>query len=150
MLQIICWVDSEDYWYLHSMNEKNQKLDYYGYMFEVEGGTEGIGTSTVRFFIFEFISAKMAVGFVIPNNLKLEDRDFTLRFICHDSPSKDIPIECKLSDEVKKASYMGDDQEKIEYIGFTLEKFYEGNSAKFYLHDLRPPTEQKGYEEGQP
>ncbi len=149
MLQIMCWVDSEDYWYLHSINEKNQTLDYYGYTFEIEGGTEGIGTSVVRLLIFEFITAKMAVGFVVPNNLKLEDRDFTLRFISHESPSKDIPIECKLSEEVKRAKYMGDDQEKIEYIGFTLEKFYEGNNAKFYLHDLRPPSEQKGYE-GQP
>lgn len=147
MLQIMCWVDSEDYWYLHSMHEKNQALDYYGYTFVVEGGTEGIGTSTVRLLIFELISAKMTVGFIVPDNLKLEDRDFTLRFISHDSPSQDIPIKCKLSDEVKRTTYMGDAQEKIEYIGFTLEKFYEGNHVKFYLHDLRPPSEQKGHED---
>ena len=149
MLQIMCWVDSEDYWYLHSMNEKNQSLDYYGYTFEVEGGTEGIGASSVKLIIVEFISAKMAVGFVLPKNFKLEDKDLRLRFISHESPSEDIPVECKLSDEVKRASYMGDDQEKIEYIGFTLEKFYEGNNAKFYLHDLRPPSEQQG-QQGQP
>lgn len=149
MLQIMCWVDSEDYWSLHSMNENGQSLDYYGYTFEVEGGTEGIGTSIVRLIIIEFISAKMAVGFVLPKSLTLEDKNLRLRIISHESPSKDIPVECKLSDEVKRAPYMGDDQEKIEYIGFTLEKFYEGNSAKFYLHDLRPPGEQPG-RQGQP
>jgi hypothetical protein len=145
MLQIMCWVDSEDYWFLHSLNEKNQSLEYYGYRFEVEGGTEGIGTSSVRLLIVEFISAKMAIGFVTPKDFKLEKPDVTLRFISDDQPTKDVPVQCKISEEVKRASYMGNDQEKIEYIGFTLEKFYEGHNAKFYLHDLRPSTEQAAY-----
>lgn len=141
MLQIMCWVDSEDYWFLHSLNEQNQSLEYYGYRFEIEGGTEGIGTSSVRLLIVEFISAKMALGFVTPSDFKLEKPDLTLRFISHEEPTKDVPVQCKISEEVKRASYMGDDQEKIEYIGFTLEKFYESHNAKFYLHDLRPPAE---------
>ena len=145
MLQIMCWVDSEDYWFLHSLNEKNQSLEYYGYRFEVEGGTEGTGISSVRLLIVEFISAKMAIGFVTPKDFKLEDPDLTLRFISDDQPTKDVPVQCKISEEVKRASYMGNDQEKIEYIGFTLEKFYEGHNAKFYLHDLRPSTEQAAY-----
>ena len=144
MLQIMCWVDSEDYWYLHSLHKKNQSLDYYGYKFEIEGGTEGIGTSVVRLLIIEFISAKMTLGFVTPPNFKMEDNDLTLRFISHEEPTNDVPVACKLSDEIKRASYMGDDQEKIEYIGFTLEKFYESHNAKFYLHDLRPPSEHGG------
>jgi len=141
MLQIMCWIDSEDYWYLHSLNEKNESLEYYGYRFEVEGGTEGIGSSSVRLLIVEFISAKMALGFVTPKDFKLEKPDLTLRFISHEEPTKDVPVQCKISEEVKRASYMGDDQEKIEYIGFTLEKFYESHNAKFYLHDLRPPAD---------
>ena len=141
MLQIMCWVDSEDYWHLHSLNETNQNLDYYGYRFEVEGGKEVTGTSVVRLLIVEFISAKMTVGFVTPGNLKMEDSDLTLRFISHEEPTKDVPVKCKISNETKRASYMGDDQEKIEYIGFTLEKFYESHNAKFYLHDLRPASE---------
>lgn len=145
MLQIMCWVDSEDYWYLHSLNEKNQSLEYYGYRFEVEGGTEGIGTSSIRLLIVEFISAKMALGFVTPKEFKLEKPELTLRFISHEEPTKDVPVQCKISEEVKRASYMGDDQEKIEYIGFTLEKFYESHNAKFYLHDLRAPTEHGAY-----
>lgn len=143
MLQILCWVDSEDYWYLNSLNEKGQAVDYYAYTFEVGGGTEGIGNSIVRLLIFEIINAKMSVGFATPKNFQPQ-KDIRLRFVCHESPSKDIPIDFKLSDEVKKASYMGDDLEKIEYIGYTLEKFYHEKDAKFYLHDLRPPREREG------
>ena len=142
MLQILCMVDSEDYWYLNSFNENNRTVNYFGYIFEVEGGAEGIGSSAIRLVVFEFIDAKMAIGFVTPNDLELE-KEFRLRFICNDAPSKDIPVDCKLSDEVKKASYMGDDLEKIEYIGYTLERFYDENKAKFYLHDLRPPAENQ-------
>ncbi len=145
MLQIMCWVDSEDYGYLNSMNEKKEAIDFYAYRFVVEGGGEGMGSSAVNLLVAEFVNAKMAVGFVIANDFKL-DKDITFRFVCNDSPSNDIAVETKLSDEVKKATYMGNDLEKIEYIGFTLEKFYEGHNAKFYLNDLRPRSEES--EEG--
>lgn len=148
MLQILCMVDAEDYWQLNSYNESDKSVNYYGYIFEVEGGREGMGTSSIRLLVFELIDLKMAIGFVTPNDLKLE-KEFRLLFIANDSPTNEIPVECKLSDEVKKAAYMGDDLEKIEYIGFTLEKFYDENNAKFYLHDLRPPAENQG-QEGQP
>lgn len=148
MLQILCMVDAEDYWQLNSYNESGKSVNYYGYIFEVEGGREGMGTSSVRLLVFEIIDLKMSIGFITPNDLKLE-KDFRLLFIANDSPTKEIPVECKLSDEVKKTAYMGDDLEKIEYIGFTLEKFYDDNNAKFYMHDLRPPAENQG-QEGQP
>jgi len=149
MLQIMCWVDSEDYWYLHSINEKDQSVDFYAYKFVVEGGSESTGGSgAVKLLVVELISAKMAVGFVISNDFQPK-KDITLRFICNESPSKDIAVECKMSEEVKKASYMGNDLEKIEYIGFTLEKFYENNNAKFYLNDLRPQSDP-GEQGGQP
>jgi hypothetical protein len=135
-------VDAEDYWQLNSYNEKGSTVNYYGYLFDVEGGKEGMGSSVVRLLVFEFIDVKMAVGFVLPKDLKIE-KEFRLLFIANDSPTKEVPIECKLSDEIKKASYMGDDLEKIEYMGFTLEKFYDENNAKFYLHDLRPPVESQ-------
>lgn len=145
MLQIMCWVDSEDYWYLNTMNEKNQAVDYYAYRFVVEGGKEGMGSSAVTLLVAEFNNAKIAVGFVIPNDFKLE-KEITFRFICNESPSKDIAVATTLSEEVKKTAYMGDDLEKIEYIGFTLEKFYEEHDAKFYLNDLRPKAQES--EEG--
>lgn len=148
MLQILCMVDSEDYWQLNSYNESGKSVNYYGYVFEVEGGREGMGTSSIRLLVFEIIDLKMSIGFVTPNDLELQ-KEFRLLFIANDSPTKEIPVECKLSDEVKKAAYMGDDLEKIEYIGFTLEKFYDDNNAKFYLHDLRPPAENQE-QAGQP
>lgn len=145
MLQILCMVDSEDYWQLNSFNESNRAVNCYGYVFNVEGGKEGMGSSAVRLLVFELSDMKMAVGFVTPNNLQLE-KDFRLIFIANDSPTKEIPVDVKLSDEVKKAAFMGDDLEKIEYMGYTLEKFYDENGAKFYLHDLRPPAEDQGQE----
>jgi len=146
MLQILCMVDSEDYGQLNSYNESNKAVNCYGYVFEVEGGGEGMGSSVIRLLAFEFADIKIAVGFVTPNDLELQ-KDFRLIFIANDTPTKEIPIVCKLSDEIKKTAYMGDDLEKIEYIGYTLEKFYDENSVKFYLHDLRPPAEGEGQQE---
>ena len=54
-------------------------------------------------------------------------------------PKKDpINHECKLSDEIKKTKFPGSDIHRLEYIGFTLEKFYTEKDVKFYFHDLRP------------
>jgi len=136
MLQIMCWVDIEDFDYLDSMSKRNEKVDYYGYLFEVEGGSETSGNSVVKVVVVELVNAKMAMGLAIPNDLKIEG-EFKIGFISHYDPKKDIPFVCKLSNEVKRTNYMGDDLEKLEYIGFTLEKFYENKGAKFYLHDLR-------------
>ena len=77
---------------------------------------------------------------MLPSNYKM-DKEFKLGFICQEKPDQDIPLECKLSDEVKTAQYPGTDIDRIEYIGFTLEKFYEQKEVKFYLHDLRPPKQ---------
>lgn len=141
MLQILCWVDPEDYWYLDSINKKSERLDYYAFKFVVEGGSETAGSGSIALLVVELISAKMTVAFVTADDFK-QDKDLTLRFVCHENPSNDIAVECRMSDEVKKTSYMGNDLEKIEYIGFTLEKFYENKNAKFYLNDLRPPSDQ--------
>lgn len=148
MLQILCMVDPEDYWQLNAYNDGNRAVNCYGYVFDVEGGSEGMGNSVIRLLVFEFADVKMSVGFITPDNLELQ-KDFRLIFIANDSPTKEIPVECKLSDEVKKTSFMGDDLEKIEYIGYTLEKFYNDNNVKFYMHDLRPPAENQE-QEGQP
>jgi len=137
MIQIMCWLDAEDYMYLSSIDEKNLAINYYGYMFEVTGGSETMGGSTtVKLMVIELINAKLAVGFALPSDFKI-DGEFRLGFISYENPTKDIPIVCKLSKEVKRASYMGDDNEKLEYIGFSLEKFYENKDVRFYLHDLR-------------
>ena len=140
MVQIMCWLDSEDYWYLSNMNEKDQTIDYYAYRFNVEDSSEAPDPTPVNLIVIELINAKLAVGFALPPKFKI-DGEFKLGFICQDRPDKDIPLICKLSDEVKEAKYAGTDIHRLEYIGFSLEKFYEDKGAKFYLHDLRPPKQ---------
>lgn len=137
MLQILCLVTSEDYLYLSSMGEQNIPVNFYGYTFEVTsvGETEG-GSGMVKVIVVELINANMALGFAVRNNMSI-DGEFQLNFTSQDNPTKDIPIVCKLSQEVKRTSYTGDDIAKLEYLGLSLEKFYEGKGATFYFYDLR-------------
>jgi hypothetical protein len=140
MLQIMCCVNPEDYWYLDSMVENNVPVNYYGYMFKVEGASETSGgDSIVKLIVVELINANISVGFALPENMSI-DGEFQLGFISQDNPTRDIPLVCKLSEEVKRATYMGNDIEKLEYIGFTLEQFYQNKGATFYLYDLRGST----------
>ena len=137
MIQIVCFIDSEDYWNLDSMREKNIRVNFYGYTFEVEGlGETAGGSNVVKVRVVELLNAYIAVGLALPNNVLL-DGEFQLGFICQDNPSRDIPLVCKLSEEVKRTMYKGDDLEKLEYVGFSLEKFYESKGVTFYLYDLR-------------
>ena len=137
MIQIVCFIDPEDYWNLDSMREKNIRVNFYGYTFEVEGLGEATGGSTVvKVRVVEFLNCYIAVGLALPNNISL-DGEFQLNFICQDNPSRDIPLVCKLSEEVKRTIYKGDDMERLEYVGFSLEKFYESKKVTFYLYDLR-------------
>ena len=138
MVQIMCWLDSEDYWYLSNMNENDQTIDYYGYSINVEDSSEAPDPVPVSLIVIELISAKLAIGFALPPKFKV-DKEFKIGFICQERPGKDIPLVCKLSDEIKSTKYAGTDIHRLEYIGFSLEKFYENKGAKFYLHDLRPP-----------
>jgi hypothetical protein len=137
MIQIVCFIDPEDYWNLDSMKEQNIRVNFYGYTFEVEGlGEAAGGSSVVRVRVVELLNAYIAVGLALPDNISL-DGEFQLNFICQDNPSRDIPLVCKLSDEVKRTVYKGDDMERLEYVGFSLEKFYESKGVTFYLYDLR-------------
>lgn len=138
MLKIMCWLEAEDYWNMNTMNENDQTVDYYGYTFVVEDEGE-VSNASVRVVVIELINANFTVGFALPDNLDL-GKEFQIGFISHDRPTDEIPFVCKLSDEVKKTSYAGDELQKLEYLGFTLEKFYEQKGAKFYMHDLRPPS----------
>jgi len=80
MLQILCMVDSEDYWNLNSVIEAGKAMNYYGYTFNVEGSPDGKSDSVVRLIVMEFADSKMAVGFVTPNELKLE-KELRIKFI---------------------------------------------------------------------
>ena len=143
MLTLISFVESEDYWNINNLNTKNQKLDYYAYTFEVVGGSESEGASSVKVIVVELINAKIAIGYILPSHIKLEG-EFKIGFICQDKPTDDISFVCRLSNEVKRATYNGDDLEKLEYIGFSLEKFYDSKSVRYYMQDLRgAPSENK-------
>ena len=61
-MKIMCWLDSEDYWYMNSLSEQNKELNYYGYVMEV--GDED-DTSRVKIMVLELQSAKLVVGFVV-------------------------------------------------------------------------------------
>lgn len=137
MVQIMCWLDSEDYWNLHNMHENNQTIDYYVYRFNVEDSSEAPDPTPVSVLVVEMVNANLAIGFALSPHVKIE-KEFQVGFICQERPDKDIPLVCKISDEVKTAKYAGTDVHRFEYIGFSLEKFYENKGAKFYLHDLRP------------
>jgi len=136
MLTLMSWVESEDYWNVNNINKGKQDLSYYAYTFVVTGGSESESASSVRLIVVELINAKMAVGFILPKHVEIEG-EFKIGFICQDKPTDGINFVCKLSKEVKKASYNGNELEKLEYIGYSLEKFYEEKGATYYMQDLR-------------
>ena len=144
MLTLMSWVESEDYWNINKLDNDDKQLDLFAYVFEDSGGSESEGASKVSVVVVEIINAKLAVGYILPGHIKL-DGEFKIGFICQDRPTDDVSFVCKLSKEVKRASYNGDDLEKLEYIGFSLEKFYENQGVKYYMQDLRgaPATGEK-------
>lgn len=137
-MKIMCWLDSEDYWYINSLSEQNKELNYYGYVMKV--GDED-DTSRIRIMVLELQSAKLVVGFVVPLDMDLSG-PMDMGLICQERPDSDIPLSFKLSDEVKELNYTGDDIQKIEYAGLSLEKFYENKGVKFSLMDLRPVSQR--------
>ena len=137
-MKIMCWLDSEDYWYINSLSEQNKELNYYGYVMKVGGEDD---TSRVRIMVLELQSAKLVVGFVVPLEMDLGG-PMDMGLICQERPDSDIPLSFKLSDEVKELNYTGDDIQKIEYAGLSLEKFYENKGVKFSFMDLRPVSQR--------
>lgn len=137
-MKIMCWLDSEDYWYMNSLSEQNKELNYYGYVMEV--GDED-DTSRVKIMVLELQSAKLVVGFVVSLDMDMSGQ-MDMGFICQEKPNSDIPLSFQLSNEVKKLNYTGDDIQKIEYAGLSLEKFYENKGVKFSLMDLRPVSQR--------
>lgn len=137
-MKIMCWLDSEDYWYMNSLSEQNKEVNYYGYVMEV-GDEED--TSRIKIMVVELQNVKLVVGFVVPLSMDLGGA-MDMGFICQEQPDKDIPLSFKLSQEVKKLNYTGDDIQKIEYAGLSLEKFYQNKGIKFSLLDLRPISQQ--------
>jgi hypothetical protein len=53
---------------------------------------------------------------------------------------EDLKLLCEFSEEKKDTQYAGENLEKLEYIGYSLEKFYETKKATFYLFDYEGIT----------
>lgn len=137
-MKIMCWLESEDYWFLDGLSKRDEKINTYGYMMRVSESEDD--ANVVNILVIEMQTANMAIGFVVPVEFKI-DGELVIGFICQERPDKDIPFNCQISYEVKNVNYPGDEVHKIEYSGYSLEKFYENKGAKFYLHDLRPPKQ---------
>jgi len=136
MVEIVCLVETEDYWNINSLVEKNIPIKHYGYRFQVLGGAEGEGSKEVEIVVFELLNASVSVGLYLPERFA-ETTQFKLGFTSQTDPTSKVSVECSLSPEVKKVSYEGSERERLEYIGFTLERFYADKGATFYLYDLK-------------
>lgn len=132
-MRIACMIENEDYWNLDSILSSGGSVSCYGYRFVAEDPSGS--TPPVAILVVELRNATFSVGFVAPQDFK--ETDLTLAFICQQLPDKQIPVSVKISDEVKKTRYEGTELHRIEYVGLSLEKFYENKGAKFYLLDLR-------------
>ncbi len=126
-------IENEDYWNLDSIVSSGDSVQVYGYRFAGEDPSGS--TPPVTIVVVELANATFSVGLIVSDDFK--ETDLTLGFICQQKPDTQIPVSAQISDEVKKAQYEGNELQRIEYVGMSLEKFYENKGAKFYLLDLR-------------
>ena len=143
MLNIGCLIDNEDYNRVESTLEGDQ-LPSASYTITVEDGPEEEATGTsVQLHVIELQSISLAVGFTLPNEKKIEDElaiVFTTPPDAQRTMPKDLVVKLNFSDTQKTAKHGGDELEKLEFKGYSLEKFYEGKQATFYLFDYRGIT----------
>ncbi len=133
VLHILCMIENEDYWNLDSMVTSGNAVEVYGYRFVGEDPSGS--TPPIMIAVIELINATFSIGLIVKRNFK--NNELMLGCICQQVPDKQIPVSAKLSDEIKKIKYEGDELQRIEYLGLTLEKFYENKGIKFYLLDMR-------------
>ncbi len=126
-------IENEDYWNLDSIIGSGGEIEIYGYRFVAEDPSGS--TPEVTIVVFELANATCSVGLIVDNDFK--ETDMVLGCICQQVPDKQIALKAKVSDEVKKIQREGGELQRIEYVGLSLEKFYENSGAKFYLLDLR-------------
>lgn len=132
-MRVVCMIENEDYWNLDSIIGSGGGVESYGYRFIAEDPSGSAAPSTVV--VFELANATFSVGLIVSNSFN--ETDMELGFICQQVPDKQIPVKTSVSEEVKKIQKEGDELQRIEYVGLSLEKFYENSGAKFYLLDMR-------------
>lgn len=140
MLKLVCWVESEDYWNFNTFKKQNAEIQHFGYTFEVQGGLEAQVETKLILSVVELLNLNISIGFCVPDHIDL-DGEFELGFICQDKPTEDVSFVVSITPETKNASYSGSELEKMEYIGYTLEKFYEEKSVIFYLYNFKGDLE---------
>ncbi len=142
MLNIGCLVVNEDYDRLKSTIKEN-KLPHFTYTLTVTGAPEGGTSTTLKLYVVELVSSNLSLGFTLPADKPIEKEleiIFTTQPTADVKMPEDLKIICEFSDEKKNTEYAGENLEKLEYIGYSLEKFYETKKATFYLFDYEGIT----------
>ena len=142
MLNIGCLVVNEDYDRLKSTIKEN-KLPHFTYTLTVTGAPEGGTPTTLKLYVVELVSSNLSLGFTLPADKPIEKEleiIFTTQPTADVKMPEDLKIICEFSDEKKNTEYAGENLEKLEYIGYSLEKFYETKKATFYLFDYEGIT----------
>ena len=146
MLNIGCLIDNEDYNRIEA-TLKGDELPSFTYTITVEDGPEDPEPtgSSIQLYVIELQSVSLAVGFTLPKNKKIE-KEVAVVFTTHPDAQrtmpKDLVVKLEFSDDQKKANHGGDDLEKLEFIGYSLEKIYETKKATFYLFDYQGITKK--------
>ena len=142
MLNIGCLVVNEDYDRLKSSIVEN-KLPHFTYTLTVTGAPEGETSTTLKLYVLELVSSNLSIGFTLPPDKEI-DKDLEIIFTTQPTADvkmpEDLKLICEFSDEKKDSQYAGENLEKLEYIGYSLEKFYETKKASFYLFDYEGIT----------
>ena len=142
MLNIGCLVVNEDYDMLKSSMKEN-KLPHFSYSLIVTGAPEGSSSTTLTLYVLEFVSSNLSIGFTLPSDKPIEKElevVFTTQPTADVKMPDDLKLICEFSDEKKETTYDGENLEKLEYIGYSLEKFYGTKKATFYLFDYKGIT----------
>ena len=133
---------NEDYDRLRLSIVEN-KLPHFTYTLTVSGAPEGGTSSTLKLYIIELVSSNLSIGFTLPPDKEI-DKDLEIVFTTQPTADvkmpEDLKLICEFSDEKKETEYAGENLEKLEYIGYSLEKFYETKKASFYLFDYEGIT----------
>ncbi|NSW88202.1 hypothetical protein CL651_000390 [bacterium] len=142
MLNIGCLVVNEDYDRLKSTMKEN-KLPHFTYTLTVTGAPEGGTSTTLKLYVVELVSSNLSIGFTLPPDKPI-DKELEIIFTTQPTADvkmpEDLKLICDFSEEKKDTEYAGENLEKLEYIGYSLEKFYETKKATFYLFDYEGIT----------
>ena len=118
----------------------NEQLPHSSYTITVKNENKGEGSLPIKLYVLELPTAHIAIGFTLPNTKELE-KDISLTFTTYPDAQRPNPeylkFKCKFSEDQKEEKRDGDPLEKLEYVGYKLEKGYNEKKATFYLFDYQ-------------